>query len=185
MLSLLIAAISWLGVTVLGEILGAPIGAVLRRLLRFIYAPPHGLITLAFTWLATLALGYALATADGEQSAAVVLGFLALAGLGFIGMLTFRDMARERKHLPPVQTRIPARFGGGGRLGLTLLGATAWAVAALAWSTEGRGAWEVAGGSLLFGSACFLGAVTGRLPAWVVHLLRARLEPPKSIPPAG
>jgi hypothetical protein len=158
---------------------------VFRRILRFIYAPPHGLIALVLTWLATLALGYALATTDGEHSAAVVLGFLALASFGLIGMLTFRDMAREREHLPPVQTRIPSRFGGVGRLGLTLIGAAAWAIAGLAWSAEGRGAWEVAGGSLLFGSACFFGAVTGRLPAWMVHLLRARLEPPTSIPPAG
>lgn len=173
------AVVLWL----LADLVGEGLGVLVWRVLRFLYAPPLGYLLLLLTWAAAFGLWHAAIANGAGQSPLIVLGALALVALGFVGGLIVRDARRAAKRLPPVVTRVPARFGPVGRVALGLLGVLCFGVAALAWGGAGSQDWVTVGGGLVFGSGCLYGATTARLPTWLVHVLHAQREPPESAPP--
>lgn len=182
---LLVRGLAILLLWLIAELIGDGVGTFLSRAVRLLYAPPLGYFLLPVTWVAVVVVWHSFTVQGAGRAPLPVLGLLALIALGLIGVLILRDARRASRRLPPVATRVPARFGPLGRGALAIGGLCCFGVAALTWSTGGIREWQATGSGILFGSACLYAAVTARLPAWLVRVLGARQESAEASPPAG
>jgi hypothetical protein len=159
----------------LAELAGEALGGALRPL-KHLYSPPHGVYTLAGTWLTAAALVVlAVMRAEwslGLRSAITVLPIMAALFASFI----YRDQRRRVYGLPEVVTIVPARFHWRGRVvlgSLTILAVgTAWVSV---WA-NGWDAWLVVLGSVVAAGVTGVAAITGRMPDVAVVLIGARRE---------
>lgn len=136
-----------------------------------LYAPPHGAVVLALTWIAAIAATtWALMRGEAMPRVAAAAAVLSVP-IALLATVTWRDFRRAAQGQPPVHHTVPARFGTVGRIlafGIAVLGAGA---AALLWPPA---QWDDWLGWIGCASAAAIGAVaaiTGKVPALVRAVL--------------